>query len=104
MRSPFRYSWQYLHSRLEARNQLSLPDSDSFVCPMVYPFMVQDGEILRRRLIEKKVFVARYWPNVTDDGIHGTEYLLRNNCLAIPCDHRYKEEDMKRIVDFLEAV
>lgn len=99
-----RENWQYLHSRLEARNQLSLPDSDSFACPMVYPFMVLDGEILRRRLIEKKVFVARYWSNVTDDGIHETEYLLRNNCLAIPCDHRYKEEDMKRIVDFLEAV
>lgn len=99
-----RENWQYLHSQLKDRNQLSLPAPDSFACSMVYPFMVQSGESLRRRLNEKKVFVARYWPNVVDDGTHGTEYLLRNNCLALPCDQRYEKDDMKRIVDLLEAV
>ena len=98
-----RENWQYLHSRLEARNQLLLPDSDSFACPMVYPYMIQNGENLRKILTENKVFVAMYWPNVTNDGIHETEYLLSKNCLAIPCDHRYKKEDMKRIADLLEA-
>lgn len=99
-----RENWQYLNSHLKDRNQLSLPDADGFECPMVYPFLIEDGESLRKKLIEKKVFVARYWPNVTDDGIHETEYLLSNDCLAIPCDHRYGLEDMKRIVDLLEAV
>lgn len=99
-----RANWQYLHSQLKDHNLLSLPNPDSFACPMVYPFMVQNGDDFRRQLIEKKVFVARYWPNVTDDGIHKTEFFLSNNCIPIPCDQRYKEEDMKRIVDLLEAV
>jgi hypothetical protein len=96
-------NWQYLHDRLKDRNLLSLPEPGCFGCPMVYPFLVPDGEIVRRRLIEKKVFVARYWPNVTDDGIHATECMLRDQCVCLPCDQRYEEDDMKRIVDILRA-
>ena len=96
-----RANWQYLHARLKGRNHLSLPGSDSFACPMVYPFMVEDGERLRRKLIEGKVFVAKYWPNVVDDGIHKTEFLLSKQIVSIPCDQRYQEEDMERIVELL---
>lgn len=98
-----RANWQYLHSLLQERNHLSLPGLDSFACPMVYPFMVEDGEQLRRKLIEGKVFVAKYWPNVMDDGIHKTEFLLSNQIVSIPCDQRYQEVDMERIVELLEV-
>lgn len=99
-----RANWQYLHSQLQERNHLSLPGLDSFACPMVYPFMVEDGERLRQKLIEGKVFVAKYWPNVMDDGIHKTEFLLSNQIVSIPCDQRYQEEDMERIVELLDVV
>ncbi len=98
-----RANWQYLHSLLKERNHLSLPGLDSFACPMVYPFMVEEGEELRRKLIEGKIFVAKYWPNVMDDGIHKTEFLLSNQIVAIPCDQRYQEEEMERIVELLEV-
>lgn len=98
-----RANWQYLHSLLQERNHLSLSGLDSFACPMVYPFMVEEGERLRRKLIEGKVFVAKYWPNVLDDGIHKTEYLLSNQIISIPCDQRYQEEEMERIVELLEV-
>lgn len=98
-----RANWQYLHSLLQERNHLSLPGLDSFACPMVYPFMVEDGERLRRKLIEGKVFVAKYWPNVMDDGVHKTEFLLSNQIVSIPCDQRYQEEDLERIVELLEV-
>ena len=98
-----RANWQYLHSRLKGRNHLSLPDLDSFACPMVYPFMIEDGERIRRKLIGGNVFVAKYWPNVMDDGIHKTEFLLSNQIVSIPCDQRYQEEDMERIVELLEV-
>lgn len=99
-----RENWQYLHSHLKGRNLLILPDSDFFESPMVYPFLVQDGESLRRRLIAEKVFVATYWPNVTDDDSHKMETFLSEHCVCLPCDQRYKEDDMRRIVDLLEAV
>lgn len=98
-----RANWQYLHSQLRERNHLSLPGLDSFACPMVYPLMVDDGEQLRRKLIEGKVFVAKYWPNVMDDGIHKTEFLLSSQVVSIPCDQRYQEEDLERIVKLLEV-
>ena len=98
-----RANWQYLHSQFRERNHLSLPGLDSFACPMVYPLMVDDGEQLRRKLIEGKVFVAKYWPNVMDDGIHKTEFLLSSQIVSIPCDQRYQEEDLERIVKLLEV-
>ena len=96
-------NWKYLHARLKGRNHLSLPESDSFACPMVYPYLVEEGERLRHKLIEEKVFVARYWPNIVDDGIHKTEFLLSNQIVSIPCDQRYQEEGMERIVELLEV-
>lgn len=98
-----RANWQYLHSLLQERNHLSLPGLDSFACPMVYPFMVEDGERIRQKLIEGKVFVAKYWPNIVDDGNHKTEFLLSNQIVSIPCDQRYQEGDLERIVELLEV-
>lgn len=98
-----RANWHYLHSCLKESNLLSLPEEDTFKCPMVYVYGVSDGERLRRELINQKVFVPRYWPTITDDGIHRTEYLLSRQGIAIPCDQRYDVEDMKRIVAFLRT-
>lgn len=98
-----RENWAFLHSRLKGLNRLSLPETDSFACPMVYPFMVQDGDALRKRLIKEKIFVAKYWPNVAEDGVHKTEFLLSNLLIPLPCDQRYKEEDLQRLVELLGA-
>ena len=65
---------------------------------MVYPFMTDD-ESLRGRLIQNKVFVARYWPNVLEwcqeDEL---EYKFATHIISLPIDQRYDEEDMKRMI------
>ena len=58
-------NYQHLNNVLREKNHLQLPLMDSFTCPMVYPFMTND-EFLRGRLIQNKIFVARYWPNVLE--------------------------------------
>ena len=72
-----RQNYLYLSKVLGEMNLLQLPSIDSFACPMVYPFMASD-ESLRTRLIENKIFVARYWPNVLEwCGDNELEYKIK---------------------------
>lgn len=99
-----RSNYEYLHKALGERNQLELPVIDSFVCPMVYPFLGCD-EDLRSRLIDNKIFVARYWPNAFDWCKESdTEYKFAKYTVPLPCDQRYGEEDMERIKKIIYGI
>ena len=92
-------NYMFLSDALNERNKLKLPSIDSFACPMVYPFLTDD-ESLRDRLIKNKVFVARYWPNVSEwCSEEVLEYKLATQIIPLPIDQRYDEEDMKRIIE-----
>lgn len=97
-----RENFQYLHDALIAKNQLQLPLFDSFVCPMVYPFMMETKRNFRKELIENKVFVARYWPNVERVASFEMEVVLANDIVPIPCDQRYDTDNMQRIIEILK--
>lgn len=96
-----RQNFQLLHNALQSTNRFILPKIESFECPMVYPYWTSDKE-LKSRLIKEQIFVATYWPNVLDWTKEGMiEYEFANNLLAIPCDQRYKAEDMERIIKLI---
>lgn len=85
-----RENFAELHFMLGSSNKLKLEDIDSFACPMVYPYMTDDVN-LRQRLIDNKVFVATYWPNVADSiSCIGIKETLVNKIIAIPVDQRYQ--------------
>lgn len=96
-------NFKRLHEKLSDVNQLHIPDMDTFACPMVYPFFSFDLS-LKKRLIENKIFVATYWPNVmewckpTD-----IEYQLANQIIALPIDHRYGIEEMDYIIKMIKG-
>ena len=96
-----RANYQQLHTALGASNTLSLPLEEDVV-PMVYPYLTP-VKCLREKLIENKIFVARYWPNVldwtTEDDV---EYFLAYQMQPLPIDQRYREEDMNRIIDIIQ--
>lgn len=93
-----RQNYLFLCDALNEKNKLQLPSMDSFTCPMVYPFMTSD-ESLRDRLIQNKVFVARYWPNVLEwCEENDLEYRLAKNVVAIPIDQRYNREHLNKIL------
>ena len=95
-----RANYQQLHSALGKCNTLCLPLEEETV-PMVYPYLAP-FKSFRERLIENKVFVARYWPNVlewtTEKDI---EYLLAYQMQPLPIDQRYGEEDMNKIITLI---
>lgn len=90
-----------LHRHLSASNRFAVPNAETFECAMVYPYWTYDKS-LKKRLISNSVFVATYWPNVYDwTSPDMLEYELAENLLSIPCDQRYGEADMLRIVDLI---
>lgn len=97
-----RKNYLILESALCRFNLLKLPSFDSFVCPMAYPLMVENGVDLRKQLIENKVFVPRFWPNenIADETIN--EIVLSEMILPIPCDQRYDIEDIERIIKLID--
>ena len=70
---------------------------------MIYPYLTDD-ETLRQRLIENKVFVATYWPNVKEwVSKEMLEYDLTERLLPIPVDQRYGIEEMKTIISIIKG-
>lgn len=95
-----RANYQLFHETLGKENNIVLPLEDDTV-PMVYPFLAPVKE-LREKLIENKVYVARYWPNVLDwTSKDDIEYLLAYQMQPLPVDQRYGEEDMDYILNII---
>lgn len=70
--------------------------------PMIYPYTSEAGQKLRQNLIDYKVFVAKYWPNVDEwAGENSLETWMANHILPLPIDQRYGREDMERIVQII---
>ena len=97
-----RENFNLIHSKLSDRNELNLNRVNTAV-PMVYPFLVSEGEQLKKTLIHNKVFVATYWPNVIDLVAENcVEAELYTNLLAIPIDQRYGIEELLKIVSLIK--
>ena len=92
-----RSNYMQLDEQLRNKNGIHLT-MDEDAGPMVYPYLTDDAT-LRQRLIDNRIFVATYWPNINDDDSH--ESYLKHHLLPLPIDQRYNEEDMKRIIDII---
>lgn len=100
-----RTNYTVLDEALRDSNRLKLPSMHLFECPMVYPYYVENGEEIRKKLIYNKIFVATYWPNVLrwcDETT--TEHRLARNLLALPIDQRYDADDMEKIIGVINPV
>lgn len=91
-----RENYMFLHKELGKKNNLEL-HLDEDAVPMVYPFLASINGI-REKLIENKIFVARYWPNVLDwTTKDDMEYLFASQMQPLPIDQRYGEKELDRI-------
>lgn len=93
-----RQNYTFLNDALRESNLIHL-DMDENAVPMVYPYLVKDSS-LKQKLIENKIFVATYWPNVLEwCKPNDWEYQLAKNLVCLPIDQRYGDEEMERIID-----
>lgn len=93
-------NYEFLLRHLKPDNRLEISEDNA--CPMVFPYL-NHRPGLRRKLVEHKIFVATYWPNVFDwCDASETEHHLAEYLLPLPIDQRYGIEDMDRILSVLE--
>lgn len=92
-------NFNYLHQQLKEYNLFDIPNSDDV--PMVYPFFTLDVT-LKKRLIENKIFVATYWPNVLEWCKEKMiEHTLASQLIILPIDQRYDKRSLSRIINFI---
>jgi hypothetical protein len=91
-------NFSYLHRSLGQKNCLKL-DLDHVDGPMCYPFFVDSGG-LREALIAERIYVPTYWNDVLEHVSSGSaEVLLVERLVPLPCDQRYGEDEMARVVN-----
>ena len=95
-------NFNFLKTYLDTEFIISMSNDD---VPMVYPYLIENGSEVRDKLIENKIFCARYWPNVLKDCTSKTlEYYLAKNLIPIPIDQRYGKEDMNHIISVINQL
>lgn len=67
--------------------------------PFMYPLYVNNGKIIQKKLIQKKIYIPTLWPAVFErcekDEL---EYDMAENILPLPVDQRYNEDDMTYMI------
>ena len=95
-------NYNKLDELLGSLNQLELKQCEG---PYAYPFLVKNGAIIRKKLIENKIYIPLLWPEVLDNADKGTlEYEYANSILPLPVDQRYDESDMKFIAETVKSL
>lgn len=95
-------NYAHYHRAFGGHNALPVPAEPNHA-PLCYPFWNHRAD-LHGALVEQRIFVAKYWPNIR--GASGTqedlEYRLSTQCLALPCDQRYGDAQIERVVTALQ--
>jgi hypothetical protein len=95
-------NFDYLHRALGALNLFEIDDDDDSI-PLIYPFLSYN-EDLRNYLIQNKIFIAQYWPNVLEwCDKNDLEYNFAKYILPLPIDQRYGENEMKLIISIIKC-
>ncbi|MBQ3559425.1 MAG: hypothetical protein IJA07_07945 [Agathobacter sp.] len=95
-------NFSVLHERLKGYNRLDLQiPSGAFM----YPLYHENASVIRSELQKRKIYIPILWPNVLTDVVEDDlEYLYAKNILPLPCDQRYKTEDMLYLVEKIEKI
>ena len=91
-------NFRCLNEKLSGWNELSLPE----VCAAYqYPLYIPaKGRELKRKLIEKKIYVPTLWrgEDLMRDG-NAFELSMSDDAVFLPVDQRYDDDDMNYIAD-----
>lgn len=84
-----RSNYMRLDEQLSVKNGIHLTLDEDAV-PMVYPYLTDD-DMLRQRLIDNRIYVATYWPNVKDwCDENMLEYRLMGLLIPLPINVGYE--------------
>ena len=65
-----------------------------------YPFLLENGVEIRKKLQENKIFIPTLWPDILENcDENSIEYRYAKNILPLPIDQRYGMEEMGFIIN-----
>lgn len=83
----------FLHKMLRNINKLNIIIPEG---PFAYPLWIENGAMIRDKLIRERAYIPCLWPNVKDDAENDSlEYDFAENILPLPVDQRYNLVDME---------
>jgi len=87
----------------EALPDLALWRGETFdFAPMAFPIRVDNRDAVAAALADEAIYCPVHWADLPSDAAaFPTAHRLARELLSLPCDHRYGEADMARIVDAL---
>lgn len=88
-----------LHNKLGAMNLFKF-DGMNVSAPLCYPFLTNDNS-LRQHLIHNKIYIPTYWKDAMHRVSEEWAEKMIINCLPLPIDQRYGQEEMERIVSVI---
>jgi len=103
-----RENYLFLEKRIKDFDDLLYPVMDSLpesFCPLFMPVWVnRERDSLRNHLICHRIYPPIHWPipqHYVQNKLRVHEFY--HHCLSIPCDQRYDEACMSRIIDLFAA-
>lgn len=78
-----------------------VPELIGDAVPLCCPVQDVDARRLRARLVERRIFCASYWEDAALPIEDAIGRALRDRALYLPCDQRYDESCMRRVVGTL---
>lgn len=86
-------NYNYMYEKFEKVNRLKLKKIEG---AFAYPLLVANGFEIKRKIVEKKIYIPTLWPEILDlcesDQL---EYDMAKNILPLPVDQRYSTDDME---------
>jgi len=103
-----RVNYHFLETNFKYFHHLLYPVFDSLpelTCPLFMPVWIKTNRYeLRSHFIRHHIYPPIHWPvskYITNNGsTHVND--IYHHCLSIPCDQRYRQEDLQQVIDVLE--
>lgn len=95
-------NYNFLHDRL---GDIALyPESAKRWIPLCFPVLSDNADGLVGYLAQNRIFCPRYWRDLpVGTGAFADAHMLSNMIVGLPCDQRYSEQDMDRIVNLVRT-
>lgn len=99
-------NYHYLLEHLPERSDIRpvFPYLSDDICPMFFPFFVENRDALIKHLADRHIPPKVYWPVppfVKVEDYPGAQYIY-SHIMSVSCDERFNTDDMQKIVEAFE--
>ena len=91
-----------LHNAFSGLNKINITNYDS---PLTYPLLIEQGKDIRQKLIEQRIFIPTYWPNLLrSTDLNDFEKHLVNDLVPLIIDQRYTRDEIDLMIDTVKSL